>query len=188
MPNWCGNKLVVSGPGHEQMVSLWSEDKVFSRIVPEPENFSDEELAELDAHWQPTSLPMHAITNDGAWYWWRLEHWGTKWDTGDDVRVTEGDQETVVRFDTAWTPPKEVLYALSAQYPDLRFKLFYSDPNMPFAGEMTLVAGRIRGESYYEEDEDIDRVCVELWGAGEEDGTDDRGHDEFVTALGRRLW
>ena len=44
----------------------------------------------------PTAL-LEQVTEQDAWYWWRLEHWGTKWDlTRDDIEVSESEGEDCV--------------------------------------------------------------------------------------------
>jgi len=72
-----------------------------------------------------------------AWYAWRLQHWGTKWDIRDDegeLFVEDDGQTYRCEFDTAWNPPLIVLENLSRQIPDLEIEIKYSDETMSFVG------------------------------------------------------
>lgn len=103
MPNWCSNSLKVNHPEKEKAEALLQaikSEKFCEFFLPEP-------------------------TGEGHdWYTWRLSHWGTKWeptefyfpisDENGDVELSEnegGRWETVVRFESAWSPPLEVYRA-----------------------------------------------------------------------------
>lgn len=117
MPNWCNNDLVIKHEDKEKLQSLEKivseyiegeeESKFFGHILPEPEY--DEENEE-------GTMP--------AWYNWRVENWGTKWDAsfGDNssgYSPVKGsmiiDGELKLNFDTAWSPPFGVVRELIAQ-------------------------------------------------------------------------
>ena len=99
--------------------------------------------------------------DDGRWYDWRWEHWGTKWNSYDE----EYDGENTISFLTAWCPPHKILEALSERFPDVRFTHRWADEEI----------GANVGEREYEhgdcveicepvsETECIDMAC-ELWG------------------------
>jgi len=85
----------------QRLTELWTGGEVFNRILPQPREFTDEDLRE-----------------------WRCRHWGTKWDVGgqeDPADVQERDGETTIVFCTAWNPPIPVIRAMSAIYPSLTF-------------------------------------------------------------------
>lgn len=62
-----------------------------------------------------------------GWYHWRLQHWGTKWDTTADscpeATVSEDGREVVYDFDTATGGVKPAIATLARQYPELSFDL-----------------------------------------------------------------
>lgn len=68
---------------------------------------------------------------DGVdWYHWRISNWGTKWNAyGSGVEAAAGDL-AVVRFDTAWSHPAEIVAALAARFPAARFDVEYADEDL----------------------------------------------------------
>jgi len=126
MPNWCMNVLTVSGPGHEEMAALWRAGDVFSAVAPQPETFSEADLADLEEYGRSTFGPPSSsetpITQEDAWWWWRNKHWGTKWDVDQNSNVTSTEETTVIWFATAWSPPIGVLRTMSSLYPCLRLR------------------------------------------------------------------
>ena len=73
-------------------------------------------------------------TNDDRWYNWNLANWGTKWEVAqvecDHFEPTSFECE----FETAWSPPEEIYYALRKQFPDVDISWFYDEPGMQVAG------------------------------------------------------
>ena len=72
---------------------------------------------------------------DDRWYNWRVQNWGTKWDCYtleiDDTDLPHGFEVT---FETAWSPPEEVCYAIREQYPNVSISWFYDEPGCEIAG------------------------------------------------------
>jgi len=72
---------------------------------------------------------------DDRWYNWRCQNWGTKWDCYsleiDDTDMPHGFQVT---FETAWSPPEEICYAIREQFDDLSVSWFYDEPGCEVAG------------------------------------------------------
>lgn len=135
MPNWCTNKLEVSGPlaGVRRFVEAQRDDAAslsFAKSVPEPEGL------------------------EGRLLTWRVAHWGTKWDLDDetDLVVSEDAErdrcEAVYNFFTAWSPPLEWLAVVVEQYPNLVFRLVFAEPGMAFMGEGGGSEGRFSHEIY----------------------------------------
>lgn len=115
MPNWCMNDLRITGE-EKDILSFIEANKGddgefhFYTLVPEPEN------------------------NDN-WYDWRINNWGTKWDT-DDVDVQKLDDNNYrLYFTTAWSPPIYWLETAIKDYKHLKFKLHSADPGMNFHTE-----------------------------------------------------
>ena len=82
MPNYCNNRIKLSGP-EEDIKSLLdfirSDDSIFDfeKVVPIPEEYLE----------------------NGKWYDWRVENWGTKWNCS-DVSINGNS----IEFLTAWSP------------------------------------------------------------------------------------
>jgi hypothetical protein len=111
MPNWCFNKIRITGNNIYQIKDLLRDhkSKVFSltRVIHVPES-------------DPNQT--------------RIDKWGTKWDTSDDRIVLENKEEIEYIFDTAWSPPIPVIEALRKQFPKLYISAFFDEPAMEEAG------------------------------------------------------
>ena len=131
---------------------------VFGHFIPEP-NWAEIPLSESDqyeysfssARGEVGEKPVMVIneespfmnglrfksTNaqDDRWYNWRVQNWGTKWDCYtlemDDTDLPHGFEVT---FETAWSPPEEVCYAIREQYPNVSISWFYDEPGCEIAG------------------------------------------------------
>ena len=127
---------------------------VFGHFVPEPDwtkiplkeselkeySFSDPrgDVGELPVMSDEPCKGLHFASTgrqDDRWYNWRVQNWGTKWDCYsleiDDTYMPHG---FVVNFETAWSPPEEVCYAIKDQYDDLSISWFYDEPGCELAG------------------------------------------------------
>ena len=127
---------------------------VFGEFIPEPdwtkvplnENTVQEyswdkprgEIGELPVMSEDPFKGLHFPSTgkqDDRWYNWRCQNWGTKWDAYsmeiDEVDMPNGFEVT---FETAWSPPEEVCYAIKEQYDDLSISWFYDEPGCEVAG------------------------------------------------------
>jgi hypothetical protein len=125
MPNHCYNQLTLAS-GEDLLsvlnpyITLRGDDIIgcqeydfdFNKIIPEPKE------------------------DDGDWYGWRVQNWGTKW-TGYEGRFT--DDQTIFTFETAWSPPLPIIKKL-AEITGQTFILGYIEYGMFFCGKYT--AGR----------------------------------------------
>lgn len=85
MPNWCCNQVCLSHVDEkiilEFLSMLSTPDKLFTKIYPTPEDFTDD------------------IIN------WNNDNWGTKWEPIDVIYEAISEREINITFDTAWSPP-----------------------------------------------------------------------------------
>ena len=89
MPNNCFNKISIYGKEASKIASeLESEETVFdfSKVLPEP----DYDKIEVD----PTFPKDDSDFRMPKWWDWRVQNWGTKWNSYDD-EVEIVDDETV---------------------------------------------------------------------------------------------
>ena len=118
MPNWCHNKLRVTG--NKKNITKFKKDVnnkkektalCLNNLVPMPKKYYE----------------------NGRWYSWATTNWGTKWDVG--ARLIK-DQVNLLKyeFDSAWSPPIEWVRTISGQYPGLSFRLEYDEPGKAFNG------------------------------------------------------
>jgi hypothetical protein len=118
MPNWVTNILTIN-----------ASDEVVTKIKEEvktTENGFDFE----------SILPM-PIEFEDDWYNWRIENWGTKWNSSEIYVFDEG-----FTFNTAWSTPFNLLVGLSKKYPNVEFNVRFSDEDFGYnVGEFTLLNG-----------------------------------------------
>jgi hypothetical protein len=118
MPNWCLNKLTVTGPeadvqafkakavGHSPWLQPEGEPDVlnFHSLVPVPEEV-------LKAGYE------------SAGYDWERENWGCKWGAENPTILDEWEGHVEYEFSTAWSPPEKFLQTVAVQHPKLQFIL-----------------------------------------------------------------
>jgi len=108
MPNWCNNKLEVSG------------DKEY--------------LDELEAAANEGNL-LETIKPIGEWkYDTAVNEWGTKWDISEAGVDRVGDNDLIMYFDTAWSPPVTAYETLLEKDEIESVFATYFEPGMGFAG------------------------------------------------------
>ena len=150
---------------------------------------------------KPTDLETYALQKDpnhddsiidfqgNNWYDWNVRNWGTKWDVAvhdkeqyPETTMEHGDKSVIYSFNTAWSPPIPAVLALSEQYPDLVFHLFYQEET-GWGGDMQIMGGATIREPHYESqcrdcdatdcmeycDNDCGEICNECNYLGEAD-------------------
>ena len=155
MPNWCTNRLEVSGKDSNIKSFLQfikgkdgdGESLVFDfeKVSPTPPELlavgspnTDKELAEV--------LKEKYGAED--WYQWRLNNWGTKWNLSPDIEWDVHKGLVILLFDTAWSPPLIIMKALGIKFPNLSFSMTYCEPGMGFAGLYEVKGTEIIGKVY----------------------------------------
>ncbi len=86
-------------------------------------------------------------------YKWKVDNWGTKWNTYSDVGISVLKSEVSNRliavqceFETAWAPPVGAIRVGSSKFPNLNFTLEYAELGMMFKG----VALYKNGKEYFD--------------------------------------
>lgn len=131
MPNWCTNRLDVSGDPESLSVFIASVSNSagsldFERGFPAP-------------------------PSDDAWpvLKWRTKHWGTKWnivDQDNDASCQPTRRLAKLAswdFETAWTPPEAWVIEVSKTSPNLTFSLYYDEGGNNFSGHTIVKHGDI---------------------------------------------
>lgn len=154
MPNWCHNKLRVTG----SFDALQKFAEAVAGTDPEtPQPLSFERILPTPA--ALLDVPSPAPRGMPDWYTWRCDHWGTKWDAsfgnpfialGTDTMDVEAspagmqeqfNDELLYEFNTAWSPPLPVIAEAARQHPDVTFILHYAETGMDYAGRAIWVNG-----------------------------------------------
>jgi len=144
MPNWCYNKLVISGNKKnltifKDQVKCLETDLCLNNIVPMPKELYD------------TVSPG----DDENWYEWRIRNWGIKWDVEAHL-VEESDSILTYEFESPWGPPHNWVRKVALIFPDLSFELYYREPGMCFQGTISAQKDFFvdKEEDYFEEFDD----------------------------------
>jgi len=156
---------------NKDFVKKGDEYSIFKNLMPMPE--------ELEGTTSPSkSSNEELIKKYGTdnWYDWCNTNWGTKWG---DYDITKSDLANLVQYsypfkedgekdyvnpientdnsyvhfyyDTAWAPGSDQLCdALCLKFPELNFNLYYEEPGMGFAGQVTINKGEIIGDDNWE--------------------------------------
>jgi len=155
MPNWCSNKLTVSGPKAMLDKFIAEAKLVKPKTGEEPTELSLDKLfpTPSEADIKKTVLkfkdPLLAATMGKStpdWYTWRVANWGTKWDVTAWVAKKE-DKKIQYEFDSAWSPPIDAFTHISENYPDLKFELKYREEGMGFKGRAVMQDGELVSEA-----------------------------------------
>ena len=149
MPNHCHNRVTFYSEDTTLITKLHNifkialdrndERSVFGQFIPEPDwKTTPNDKGELPIQPEPDSMYPPQFpdgTTDDRWYSWRLANWGTKWDCY-AVEIDDSDMHNgfEVTFDTAWSPPEEICYAIKEQFDDLCVSWFFDEPGMEVAG------------------------------------------------------
>lgn len=172
MPNWCSNKMIVSGKNLDKFMDFISgkDDKGenlpfdFEKIVATPKELLDTPSPIQDTVVAKANKDKFGVSD---WYEWRLLNWGTKWNlAADSISVEKYDDRNEFSFDTAWNPPKPIVEKLSVLFPELTFALRYIEPYMDFAGDFIYRNGEKEDNTYKNGDWKYTEIAEEF-GFGE---------------------
>lgn len=138
MPNWCENRVVLSGDKtylQNLHNSILTEKKFFGHIDPTPQ-----ELLDVTSPNRENPDEMMEKYGYSDWYSFQSIRWGTKWeaDIWEDSVVFvdfEEDNDSAVlslSFMTAWAPPIGIYYVL--QEAGISVEAKYLEEGMRFYG------------------------------------------------------
>jgi len=163
MPNWCANKLWISGAVDSEYIDnilthikSEEEDFDFEKVLPYPEEYAsrDREMRELGCVKFREKYGVDADDgfNSGG-YNWCVQNWGTKWNACDAEVVRNYPCSVLIGFQTAWSPPIPVIQKLSELFPGCMFTLQYYECGMAYQGrvkfkegeQIVLVEGKYKG-------------------------------------------
>jgi hypothetical protein len=166
MPNWCCNKVIVTGPKKALDAFKATLNEViefsFKQTVPTPANYFSGNLG---------SEEKKMCEEKGLvdWYSWNSANWGTKWDAC-EVNLTTKPKSVEVGFDTAWAPPLAWLAGASKAHPKLKFHMGYCGEAIAQAGEVADECQDFPGDVYDDDGEMIEGTVIhkftEKWAIG----------------------
>lgn len=122
MPNWCNNRITITGDANKM--------KVLVEKFKELETNDKEAMAFLLGN---DDRP--ADYDKGGWYDYNCRKFGVKWDfklsQANEVCIT--DEEVIIDVDTAWAAPTQFVESLCKLY-GVTAKMAYFEPGMDFSG------------------------------------------------------
>ena len=140
MPNWCSNKIEITGT-KEQIALLTKvledvpkskpqECIVFESLIGREPDMSKDEYEQ------------------GGWYQSNIGWFGTKWDVSYDDCNFNFEEECITMYpDTAWSPPIGFGARLHEMY-GVDVELYYEEPGCDFCGK-TIIKNRTLTENDY---------------------------------------
>ena len=170
MPNWCENRLTITGPPED--MDRFAEDakgtgpqyRQIDGSVEEPEEeilcfhklfpVPDALLRRTYGGAAEDEKDLPPLDGCGNGCDWEIQHWGCKW--GVDNRryemttAPDDDTELGYRFLTAWSPPIGLLEHVSPRYPRLRFDLCYKEIGCGFKGRFIVQDGKVEVDASQE--------------------------------------
>lgn len=137
MPNWCNNNLYISHDDPKMMekaVEAWNSGKFLGTLVPEPD-YTKVEVKPTFPEIRGNSEP---VDPEQAWWDWRVQNWGTKWDIGltsdfGHPAQLDKDGAMFVYFDSAWSPPTDAYVSLMDM--GYSIKAYYYEGGCAFCGK-----------------------------------------------------
>lgn len=133
MPNWCNNRLQVLGPKED--IARFKQQATGHSPWLTAEDMANTPASEFNFH-SLLQVPEEIVRSGkaAAGEEWQRAHWGTKWE-GDNVELVDHwETQLIYGFDTAWSPPIELLQTIGPQWPTLTFLLDYEELGMGFKG------------------------------------------------------
>lgn len=146
MPNWCENVVYVCGTkeARDKIRDIFQGDKPFTTIVPEP----DYNKVVVPFTYPQIHVGETAVAGRrDAWWDWRVQNWGTKWDLDvDEVQIDENDsllnhEALSFGFQTAWSCPANILQKMSEIEGVELVHGTFSEPGCDFVGFITFSEG-----------------------------------------------
>ena len=129
MPNWCYNRVEIYGADAEKIADKIASEETpfdFAKIIPEP----DYDKIEVEPTFEKEDSDFRMPT----WWDWRVQNWGTKWNSSECEVTIMDDAQVEFTFNTAWGPPEPIIHKLRELYPDVGITAFYDEPGMELAG------------------------------------------------------
>ena len=129
MPNWCYNRVEIYGEEAKEIADKIASEETpfdFAKIMPEPDYDKIEVEPTFEKEDSDFSMPK--------WWDWRVQNWGTKWNSSECEIMVMEEEYVEYTFNTAWGPPEGVILKLRELYPDAIITAFYDEPGMELAG------------------------------------------------------
>ena len=140
MPNWCDNTLYMTHKDPKMVdkaIEGWKNNKFFGTLVPEPDYTQVKVKPTFHMNMATGQEKPEFVEPDQAWWDWRLQNWGTKWEITTDesyIDIQENEHGKSIRasFASAWSPPTDWYANLMEQ--GYEIKAHYYEGGCAFCG------------------------------------------------------
>lgn len=154
MPKWYENTLLIHAENKEEILaSLKTEysDFDYNTVVPMPPHQLDlTKPNPFFAEGYLSSKKEKLFGIENTWYGWSITNWGVKWNCSEAwVDHVQG----FIDWNSPWSPPFNVIQALSAKFPNAMFILKFNESGMPFIGTYIYVNGILKHKEDLENEE-----------------------------------
>jgi hypothetical protein len=134
MPNWCNNRVYFG------LNDDTEDNNKFRDWIGMPEDEDADEVLRFEGEFdfeRISPIPKDILDN-GEWYNWCINNWGTKW-SAQNVYIEMNDPDGIeITFDTAWAPATGIYELIKKKIAeeewDITVSWFYDEPGMQFAG------------------------------------------------------
>lgn len=149
MPNHVTHIFKIQG-SEEELKKFYDEyigedDALdFNKLIPMPtilEGTISGNTPEMETEeYKAKAKEAIEATGHCDWYNWRIEHWGTKWNSYSARCENYGDL-IELEFDTAWSCPEPIFKVLAEKFPNLAFEGYALDEGFCFGAVITIEEG-----------------------------------------------
>ena len=130
MPNWCHNRLRIAVSNPDERDAILAAMRDIHKESGEMTPFSFQKI-----------VPMPESEKDN-WYEWRIRNWGCKWDlVPSEIHWYYTNRSIWFEFETPWSPPLEVVAALSKRFPTNYMRIDFEEKGMAMSGNVMYQAG-----------------------------------------------
>lgn len=106
-------------------------------------DMSDKEKEEFRKKYDDKNPWNYSDGFNSGGYEWCIINYGTKWGCCSTTRDRPDPEELVYHFESAWSPPSNLMIKMGQMFPDLRFELEYEEPGMAFKGTLVMEDGEL---------------------------------------------
>ena len=113
-----------------------------------------------------------------TWYSWRIENWGTKWNSY-EPHFTQEEECLSFTFDTAWSTPKPIYEKFSELFPTAEITVEYADEDYGYnCGKLTYKGGVETSSWIPEPKPDGVNFACKLWGVDPDEFLEELEEDD----------
>ena len=140
MPNYCSNEVTIVFNEQADYDKFIAQMGIDESTDPYLSYNNEEQGYGFFDRFVPT--PPEMLGDEGGWYDWRYENWGTKWNPNFNRFETDDDTRTITMdMSTAWAPPMEFFTTFSGLFSSALIDVLYLEEGMQFCGKAEFFQG-----------------------------------------------